>query len=44
MGELLNVSEDGGASYIHVCICNGGGHVECASDAVARLGSVETSK
>jgi len=43
-GEPLNVSEDGGASCIHVCICKGGGHAECASDAVARLGSVKMSK
>jgi len=44
MVEPLNVSEDRGVSYIHLCICKGGGHTECASDAVDRLGSVETSK
>ena len=43
-GETLNVSEDGGASYIHVCIGKGGDHAECASDAVDILDSVETSK
>ena len=43
-GEPLDVSEDGGALYIHVCICRDGGHTEYAPDTVARLGSVETSK
>jgi len=44
MEEPLDVLEDGGVSYIHVCVCQGRHHAQCASDAVMRLDSTETSK
>jgi len=44
MGEPLDVFEDGGVSYKHVCVYQGRHHAQCASDAVIRLDSAETSK